>query len=277
MYNGSITEHHVDIPLLNKCQPVLVACIFLGCFDHVQAELSDVEKDVVVKALNPEANAQDMSCAYTETIHRHIPTDSEEEAPYETIVGRFDPILRPESPWQVLSIDGRIPTEEAEYFQPAPFFHPVVHIGFGYSHIEDLSIVARHDETWEIENTILEYVEIPKELTPKTPQIPKGATLTAPVEIKTTFQVHVPTASLMAVRVDHKNAILPSMIGSQTRWVYMYEEKVGSMVVMENSFEMRYYSKNEEVQSLGSTRRVFSDFDCRNESPAEYQSETTRE
>lgn len=256
---------------------MLVACIFLGYFDHVQAELSDVEKDVVVKALNPDRNAQDMSCAYTETIHRHIPTDSEEEAPYETIVGRFDPILRPESPWQVLSIDGRIPTEEeAEYFQPAPFFHPVVHIGFGYSHIEDLSIVARHDETWEIENTVLEYVEIPKELTPKTPQIPKGATLTAPQEIKTTFHVHAPTASLMAVRVDVKNAMLPSSI-VQTRSVYMYEEKVGSMVVKENSSEMLYFPENEEVQSIGSTRRVFSDFDCRDESPAEYQRETTRE
>ena len=231
-----------------------------------------------MKALNPERNAQDMSCAYTETIHRHIPTDSEEAAPYETIVARFDPILRPESPWQVLSIDGRIPTEEEiEHFEPLPFFHPVAHIGFVYPQVEDLRIIANHDETWTLENTVLEYVEIPKELTPKTPQIPKGATLTAPHEIKTTFHVHAPTTSLMAVRVDHKNDMLPSTIGSQTRWVYMYEEKVGSMVVMENSFEMRYYPENEEVQSLGSTRRVFSDFDCRNESPAEYQSETTRE
>ena len=109
--------------VLNRCQQVLVACLLLGCHDYNLAKLSDVEKDVVMKALNPEINAQGMSCAYTETLHEYINTDSGEEAPYETIVGRFDPILSPESPRQVLSIDGRIPTEEeAEHFPPLLFF-----------------------------------------------------------------------------------------------------------------------------------------------------------
>ena len=119
-------------------------------------------------------------------------------------------------------------------------------------------------------------VEVPKELTSIMPQIPKSATLKVPQETKTTFHVHVPIASLMAVEVYQKMSILPSMI-VQVQWVYGYEESIGGLVVKENEYEMLVWPENEEPQTLQSFRRVFSDFDCGDESPAEYKSETTNE
>ena len=220
----------------------------------------------MLKALDPERNVQSMSCAYTETIHQGVATYIEEEVAYETIVGRFDPLLRPESPWEVLSIDGRTPKkEEIGHFEPLPFFHPAFHIGYVYSQIEDFSIVASHDETWTIENTVLEHVEIPE-----------GATEKTAVATKSVFYVHSPTATLIAARVSTRNSLLPSLT-VQVRSSYAYEENVEGVVMKERTSEMFNLTENEELQSIKTTRRVFSDFDCRDGSPAGYKSDTTKE
>ena len=230
---------------------VTVASVLVCVSAH--GKLSDAEMDVFLGAFDQESNEQNAECAYTQTVRRPKANDDEQ---HETIVSRFNPVASPESPWQVLSVDDRPPTQvELKDLDPNEG-HPALTSGVVDRKVaEKLTLVSKEDDIWRFEGSFKEMSE--------------SLTIDAPIgglekRLKLVIEVYEPSRTLRAVKVELKKPFRFRFIIKITKiefaLLYGLDPNVGGLVFKEIDFEMQARALGRRISS--GFNRQFSDFDC---------------
>lgn len=223
------------------------------------AKLSDEELAMLQSAIEGTAKVMDGTCAYTQTVHEH---ELLEEEVNKTTVARFDPTLRPDSPWEVLSVDGRTPTEhESTNFKPS--FRPATTRDGGIgtfelpSELGDMKVVSKDDDIWTFE------APVPEMTMPDPPEesmkgFPKK------IKMKMVLEVHAPTSSLRAFKVALSKPLRFMLVVRISKIEYAMlldsDPNIDGMVMKEMNMEMsgRALWKRISMQQ----RTTFTDYVC---------------
>ena len=239
-------------------QTAVLAVLLTGIPAH--AKLSDVEMDVLQSIFSQSHNPKKKTCAYTQTAEKHENQFGEESN--ETTVARFDPILRPESPWKVLSVNDRDPTDhEIRNFRPE-FENPVL-TGtgkgrFDYPDIDDMKVVSKDDDIWIFEGP----VSIPMPEPEDAPKPLRG--FGKKFKFKMIFEVHEPTATLRAIRIALRKPVRFWLVVriSKVEFAMLFGEDpaVEGSVMKEMTMEMKAGALGRSM--IMSHRTNFSDFEC---------------
>ena len=239
-------------------QTAILAVLLTGIPAH--AKLSDAEMDVLQSVFQQSLNPQNKSCALTQTIQKYENQFGEESN--ETIVARFDPILRPESPWKVLSVNDRNPTDhEIRNFKPEienPLLTSSSKGRFDYPVIEDMKVISKDDDIWIFEGPI----SAPMPEAEDTPEPLRG--IGKKFKFKMVFEVHEPTATLQAIRVVLKKPVRFWLVVriSKVEFAMLFGEDpaVEGSVMKEMTMEMKAGALGRSM--IMSHRTHFSDFEC---------------
>ena len=216
-------------------------------------KLSDAEMDVFLGAFDQKSNEQNAECAYTQTARMPKANDDEQ---HETIVSRFDPVASPESPWQLLSVDDRPPTQaELEDFDPNEG-HPALTEGLVDREAADkLTLVSKEDDIWRFEGSFKEMSE--------------SLTIDAPIgglekRLKLVIEVYEPSRTLRAIKVELKRPFrfrfVVKFMKVEFALLYGADPNVGGLVLQEVAFEMQASALGRRMSSEFNTK--YSDFDC---------------
>lgn len=235
------------------------------------AKLSDEEFALLRSAFEQMFNTQNANCAYTETVHKRETLEEEVDT---TTVARFDPISRPESPWEVLSVDGRPPTQrETMLFEPSEFGNPTMNFKLSTNgppeetqeggtsmaelptELEDMKVVSKEDDIW--------IFEVPM---PDMPQPPDESMKGFPKKIKMKMQmeVHAPTSTLRAYRFFLSKPLRFMLVVRISKlefaMTYGSDPNVVGLVMKEMNMEMTGRALWKRVSMK--QRTTFTDYDC---------------
>lgn len=237
---------------------VVLALLLSGIPAH--AKLSDAEVDVLQSVFQQSFNPQNKSCALTQTTQKYENQFGEESN--EKIVARFDPILRPESPWKVLSVNDRDPTDyEIRNFRPE-FENPLLTSSgkgrFDYPDIVDMKVVSKDDDIWIFEGPISAPMPEPED----TPKPMRG--VGKKFKFKMVFEVHEPTATLHSIKVVLKKPVRFFLVVriSKVEFAMLFGEDptVEGSVIKEVTMEMKAGALGRKM--IMSHRTHFKDFEC---------------
>lgn len=239
----------------------VLALLVLGV--SAGAKLSDEELAMLQSAIENTAQVMDGTCAYTQTVQEH---EMFEDEVNKTKVARFDPTLRPDSPWELLSVDGRAPTQH-ESMNFKPNFQPVTmqEEGTGTSsgtfelpsEFEDMKVVSKDDDIWTFE------APVPEMTMPEPPEesmkgFPKK------FKLKMLIDVHAPTSTLNAFRIVLRKPIRFMLVVRISKMEYAMlfgsEPNVDGMVMKEMNMEMGGRALWKRISMK--QRTTFTDYDC---------------
>lgn len=231
----------VTIVLLLVCVPAL-------------AELSVAEKKLLLGAFDQKPNELNEGCAYTQTVQQIADSDDELN---ETVISRYDAFLRPESPWKVVSVNVRPPTEEEQRNFEPNLSHPALGGGFiDPNALDKLDLVSKHNDIWTFEAPVEEM----------------GNTLAVETQItgfgtrrfKLVFEMHAPTVTPMAIKVVLKKPfrfrLITRIAKVEMAILFGTVPNIDGSVIREMNMEMRARAFGKHMSYNLNT--AFSDFDC---------------
>ena len=261
-----MNEFSLRIGVVRVC---VLALLVLGV--SAGAKLSDEELAMLRSAFEQMSNIQNESCAYTRTVYKH---ESLEDEVNTTTVSRFDPFLRPDSPWEILSVNGQAPTErENTHVEPSGFEPPTMNFklstngrsretqegGTGMAELpaelEDMQVVSKADDIW--------IFEVPM---PDMPQPPDESMKGFPKKIKMKMQVevHAPTSTLRAYRFFLSKPLRFMLVVRISKMDFAMtfgsDPNVDGMVMKEMNMEVRGRALWKRISMK--QRSTFTDFVC---------------
>ena len=224
------------------------------------AKISDTELAVLKSAFeNKESQEDGERCAYTQTEYSYSNFDKGSK---KTTVARFDPVLRPESPWEVVSVNDQTPTPEESMNFQSDSGHPVVNLMGGEFNkpafeeiFEEVKIISKEDGIWTFETPMPAMPEPPDENL-------KG--MAKKFKMKMHIEIHEPTATFRAIKV--------SLIKPFRIWVVVRISKVEFTVTFGSDpnvkgtvmkeMKMEMNGRAAWKKMIQEQRTTFSDFDC---------------
>lgn len=252
---------------------VVRACVLAMLLVGVSAsaKLADEELALLKTAFEQMINTQNESCAYTETVHKHETLEEEVDT---TTVARFDPFLRPESPWEVLSVDGRAPTErETMQFEPSEFGHPTMNFKPSNdgdpsetqeggtdmtdlpAEMEDMEVVSKEDDIWIFEVAISDMPQPPDESIEGFPK---------KIKMKMHIEVHAPTSTLRAYRIFLSKPLRFMLVVRISKlefaMIFGSDPNLDGLVMKEMNMEMTGRALWKRISTK--QRTIFTDFVC---------------
>lgn len=230
-------------------QRVLFLTILLACTQG-HAELSDMEREVLRTALSQKSTENDRNCAYTQTVSKPQELGSHVN---ETVVSRFDPGANLDSPWKLLAIDDRPPTDkELAKFKPQDRGHPVA-TRFNYPNIDELRVVSKDGDLWSFSG--------PGD---GLSGISDGGVKDFDKRLNIVGSIHAPTATLKSLRTSLKKPFRSRVVAKFDKFDYSveleFDQDVQKQVMRSMSMEMKM-SVFAISQSV-SLNVLYSDFEC---------------
>ena len=210
------------------------------------AELSTDDLELLEQSLLAETRSGADTCAYTQTIRRSV---EDEDGVFVTVSARFDPNRDSKTPWTIVSVDGRTPTDdEREEHEVTDARHPAV-LNFGSIPIDEMAFVSEKDGIRTYES---EWRGTRRELRSM------GNNLTG------YFDIHVATTSLKSVRFVAKEPFRHRVVAKIERFdqefAYGHDANVGAVVLQSMNLDVAYSSLGR--QNGRSVRARFTDFEC---------------
>ena len=235
------------------------------------AELSDEEMAMLRGAFENVANIHDGTCAYTQTVQKHEMFEDEVD---KTTVARFDPVLRPDSPWKVLSVDGQAPTEgETMQDDPSGFEKPTMNFkinaggqprgtqegGTGMAdlpaELEDMKVVSKEDDIWTFEVPISDMPQPPDESIKGFPK---------KIKMKMQMEIHAPTTTLKAYRISLSKPVRFMLVVRISKidfaMLFGSDPNVDGIVMREINMEMGGRALWKRISMK--QRTTYTDIDC---------------
>lgn len=224
----------------------LIPVVVLLSAQTTLADLSTDDLELLQLALLAETRSGAETCAYTQTLRRSV---EDEEGVFVTVSARFDPNRDSETPWTVVSVDGRTPTDdEREEHEVTNERHPAV-LNFESIPIDDMTFVSETDGIRTYES---DWRGTRRELTSM------GNNLTG------YFDIHVATTSLKSVRFVAKEPFRHRVVAKIERFsqefAYGHDANVGAVVLQSMKLDVAYSSLGRQNGRSVSAR--FTDFEC---------------
>ena len=243
------------------------------------AKLSDEELAIFRSVFVKIANVYNETCAYTQTVHEHEMMQDEVN---NTTVYRVDPILRPDSPREVLSVNGQAPIQrETKPVESSESGNPTMDFRLSTNEsprdtqeggasrpnlppfaMEDMKIVSKEDDIWTFEAPIANMPQPPDEALEEIPGPLKG--ITKKIKMKMQLEVHAPTSTPSVVRISlikpFRIMLVVRISKMEFAMIYGSDPNADGLVMKEMNMEMSGRAFWKRI--FQKQRTTFTEFDC---------------